>query len=94
MFGDQHKACDFLYQDELEQYQKDGVLTKLETAFSRDTEKKVYVQNKMLENSKELFEWLENGVSFFVCGDKKRMAKDVRNALIDVIEKEGKLKRI
>ena len=54
-FGDQHAASDFLYQDELEQYQKEGVLTKLDTAFSRDTEQKVYVQHKMLENSKELF---------------------------------------
>ena len=58
-FGDQHAASDFLYQDELEQYQQDGVLTKLVTAFSRDTDQKVYVQNKMLEDSKELFEWLE-----------------------------------
>jgi sulfite reductase (NADPH) flavoprotein alpha-component len=80
LFRDQHKACDFLYQDRLEQYKKDGILTKLDTAFSRGSEKKVYVQNKMFENSKELFEWLKNGVSFFVCGDKQRMAKDVRNA--------------
>jgi sulfite reductase (NADPH) flavoprotein alpha-component len=92
-FGDQHSASDFLYQEELEQYQKDGVLTRLETAFSRDTEQKVYVQHKMIENSKELFEWLENGVYFYVCGDKQRMAKDVHNALIDVIEKEGAMDR-
>jgi sulfite reductase (NADPH) flavoprotein alpha-component len=88
-FGDQHAASDFLYQDELEQYQKDGVLTRLETAFSRDTEQKVYVQHRMLENSKELFEWLENGAYFYVCGDKQYMAKDVHNSLISVIEKEG-----
>ena len=88
-------ACsiDFLYHDELEQYQKDGVLTKLSTAFSRDTEKKVYVQNKMIENSLELFQWLENGAYFFVCGDKQKMAKDVHTALIDVIEKEGAMSR-
>ena len=92
-FGDQHSASDFLYQDELEQYQKDGVLTRLETAFSRDTEQKVYVQHKMLENSQELFEWLENGACFYVCGDKQRMAKDVHNTLIDVIEKEGAMTR-
>ncbi len=92
-FGDQHESSDFLYKDELEQYQKDGILTRLVTAFSRDTEKKVYVQNKMLEDSKELFEWLKNGASFFVCGDKQRMAKDVNNALIDVIEKEGAMSR-
>ncbi|MFP3126187.1 sulfite reductase subunit alpha [Ectobacillus funiculus] len=92
-FGDQHAASDFLYQDELEQHQKDGVLTRLETAFSRDTEQKVYVQHRMLENSKELFEWLKNGAYFYVCGDKQYMAKDVQNALISVIEKEGAMTR-
>ena len=92
-FGDQHAASDFLYQNELEQYQKDGVLTRLETAFSRDTAQKVYVQHKMLENSKELFQWLENGAYFYVCGDKQYMAKDVHNTLIDVIEKEGAMTR-
>ncbi|WP_428908160.1 sulfite reductase subunit alpha [Niallia sp. Krafla_26] len=92
-FGDQHAATDFLYQDELEKYQEDGVLTKLDTAFSRDTDQKVYVQHKMAENSKEIFEWLSNGAYFYVCGDKERMAKDVHNALIDLIEKEGKMSR-
>lgn len=92
-FGDQHAASDFLYKDELEKYQENGVVTKLTTAFSRDTEIKVYVQNKMLENSKELFEWLENGASFYVCGDKSRMAKDVHEALITVIEQEGAMSR-
>ncbi|WP_084361148.1 sulfite reductase subunit alpha [Neobacillus fumarioli] len=92
-FGDQHAATDFLYKEELEQYQKDGVLTRLDTAFSRDSEQKVYVQHKMLENSKELYTWLENGACFYVCGDKEHMAKDVHNALIDVIEKEGAMSR-
>lgn len=90
-FGDQHEASDFLYRDELEQYQKDGVLTKLSTAWSRDTEKKVYVQHKILENSKELYEWLEKGANFYICGDKQHMAKDVHNALITVIAQEGGL---
>lgn len=90
-FGDQHAASDFLYQEELEKYQEEGVLTKLDTAFSRDSDKKVYVQHKMLENSKEMFEWLENGAYFFVCGDKQYMAKDVHNALIAIIEKEGSM---
>jgi sulfite reductase (NADPH) flavoprotein alpha-component len=93
-FGDQHADTDFLYQDEFEQYQKDGVLTKLDTAFSRDTDQKVYVQHKMLENSKELYEWISNGAYFYVCGDKQRMAKDVHEALIDIIEKEGNMTRI
>ena len=92
-FGDQHEACDFLYQEELKQYQEDGVVTTLTTAFSRDTDQKVYVQHKMLENSKELFQWLENGACFYVCGDKQRMAKDVNDALIAVIEKEGNMSR-
>ncbi|UJF34800.1 sulfite reductase subunit alpha [Paenibacillus hexagrammi] len=90
-FGDQHAATDFLYQDELEGYQQDGVLTKIDAAFSRDSEQKVYVQHKMLENSQELFEWLEQGAYFYVCGDKTNMAKDVHNALLQIIEQEGKL---
>ena len=90
-FGDQHEASDFLYHDEFEQYQKDGVLTKLSTAWSRDTEKKVYVQHKILEHSKELFAWLEKGAYFFICGDKQNMAKDVHNALISAIAQEGGL---
>jgi sulfite reductase (NADPH) flavoprotein alpha-component len=92
-FGDQHAASDFLYQDELEKYQQDGVLTKLDTAFSRDGDQKVYVQHKMLENSKELFDWIQKGAYFFVCGDKERMAKDVNEALINIIEKEGAMER-
>ncbi|PEL03302.1 sulfite reductase subunit alpha [Bacillus sp. AFS017336] len=92
-FGDQHAASDFLYQSELEKYQKDGVLTKLDAAFSRDTDQKVYVQHKMLENSKELFEWIEKGAHFYVCGDKEYMAKDVNEALITIIENEGTLTR-
>ncbi|MEI7027048.1 sulfite reductase subunit alpha [Paenibacillus sp. y28] len=92
-FGDQHAATDFLYQEELEHYQQDGVLTKIDAAFSRDSAQKVYVQHKMLEQSQELFEWLEGGAYFYVCGDKLNMAKDVHNALLEVIEKEGKLSR-
>jgi sulfite reductase (NADPH) flavoprotein alpha-component len=88
-FGDQHEACDFLYKEEFEKYQEDGVLSKLTTAWSRDTAQKVYVQHKILENSKELYEWLENGAFFYICGDKQNMAKDVHNALISAIEKEG-----
>lgn len=92
-FGDQHREVDFLYQNEFEKYQQDGILTRIDTAFSRDSDQKVYVQHKMLENSKELFEWFENGAYFYVCGDKERMAKDVNEALINVIEKEGAMSR-
>lgn len=92
-FGDQHAASDFLYQAELEKYQQDGALAKLDTAFSRDGAQKVYVQHKMLEQGKELFEWIENGAYFYVCGDKDHMAKDVNEALINVIEKEGTMSR-
>ena len=92
-FGDQHEACDFLYKEEIENYQKDGVVTKLSTAWSRDTAQKVYVQHKILEDSKELFEWLQNGAYFYICGDKQNMAKDVHEALISAIEKEGAMTR-
>ncbi|MFF2447894.1 sulfite reductase subunit alpha [Neobacillus sp. NPDC058068] len=92
-FGDQHADSDYLYQDELEKYQQDGVLTKLDAAFSRDTAQKVYVQHKILEHSKELFDWLEKGTYFYVCGDKEYMAKDVHETLINVIEKEGAMSR-
>ncbi|MEH7514116.1 sulfite reductase subunit alpha [Gottfriedia acidiceleris] len=92
-FGDQHEASDFLYKDELEKYQQDGVLTKIDTAFSRDTDQKVYVQHKMLENSKEMFEWIEKGAYFYVCGDKEYMAKDVNEALITILENEGAMDR-
>ncbi|MFD2442853.1 sulfite reductase subunit alpha [Bacillus sp. CGMCC 1.16607] len=92
-FGDQHAASDFLYQGELENYQQTGILTKLDTAFSRDGAEKVYVQHKMLQQSKELFEWFEKGAYFYVCGDKEYMAKDVNEALITIIEKEGNMDR-
>jgi sulfite reductase (NADPH) flavoprotein alpha-component len=66
---------------------KDGVLTRLDTAFSRDQAKKVYVQDRMQEHAADLFEWLERGAYFYVCGDVTRMAKDVELALLDVIAK-------
>ncbi|MBK99864.1 MAG: sulfite reductase [NADPH] flavoprotein alpha-component [Opitutales bacterium] len=88
-FGDQHYLTDFLYQTEWQDYLADGVLTKLDVAFSRDQEEKVYVQDRMRENSAELYEWLEKGASFYVCGDASRMATDVDVALHEIIEKEG-----
>lgn len=92
-FGDQHFVTDFLYQTEWQKWLKDGVLTKLDVAFSRDNEEKVYVQHRMLEHSQELYEWLEEGAVVYICGDEKNMAKDVHNTLIAIIEKEGKMSR-
>ncbi len=91
IFGDQHYLTDFLYQTEWQSYLEDGVLTKLDVAFSRDQAEKVYVQDRMRENAKELFAWLEEGASFCVCGDATRMAHDVDKALHDVIAQEGGL---
>jgi sulfite reductase (NADPH) flavoprotein alpha-component len=92
-FGDQHFVTDFLYQTEWQRWLKEGVLTKMDVAFSRDRAEKVYVQHRMLENSKELFEWLEEGAAVFICGDEKNMAKDVHNTLITIIETEGGMKK-
>ncbi|MEO6982329.1 MAG: oxidoreductase [Edaphobacter sp.] len=84
-FGEQRSALDFLYKDQLREMHKDGVLTHLDTAFSRDQEKKIYVQDRMREKAPELYRWLERGAYFYVCGDATRMAKDVETALLDVI---------
>lgn len=92
-FGDQHFVTDFLYQTEWQKWVKAGVLTKMDVAFSRDTDEKVYVQHRMLEHGKELFEWLQEGAAFYICGDKKNMASDVHNALLEIIEKEGGMSR-
>jgi sulfite reductase (NADPH) flavoprotein alpha-component len=88
-FGDQHFVTDFLYQTEWQKWLKDGVLTKMNVAFSRDKKEKVYVQHRMLENSKELFEWLEEGAVVYICGDEKHMAHDVHKTMIEIISKEG-----
>lgn len=88
-FGDQHFVTDFLYQTEWQKWLKDGVLSKMDVAFSRDTEQKVYVQDRMLEHSRELFEWIKEGAVVYVCGDEKNMARDVNDTLIKIIESEG-----
>lgn len=90
-FGDQRAATDFLYREELEAWQKEGFLHRLDTAFSRDQAGKVYVQNRMLENAAELWAWLERGAHFYVCGDASRMAKDVDVALHKICETGGGL---
>jgi sulfite reductase (NADPH) flavoprotein alpha-component len=90
-FGNPHFTQDFLYQVEIQGYLKSGLLSKVDVAFSRDQAEKVYVQDKLRKNSKEIFEWLEAGAHFYVCGDANRMAKDVHNALVDIIsENTGK----
>ncbi|HEY1170893.1 MAG TPA: sulfite reductase subunit alpha [Verrucomicrobiae bacterium] len=90
-FGDQARATDFLYDDELSAMQAEGLLTRLDLAFSRDQKEKIYVQTRMLESGAELWKWLEEGAHFYVCGDAKRMAKDVDVALHEVAEKFGGL---
>ncbi|NBB78568.1 MAG: assimilatory sulfite reductase (NADPH) flavoprotein subunit [Verrucomicrobia bacterium] len=92
-FGDQHYLTDFLYQTEWQEHLADGILHKLDVAFSRDQKKKVYVQDRMRENAKELYDWLEQGAYFYVCGDASRMATDVDVALHDIIEHQGKLSK-
>ncbi|SER27371.1 sulfite reductase (NADPH) flavoprotein alpha-component [Gracilibacillus ureilyticus] len=87
-FGDQHFRSDFLYQVDWQNWLKKGYLSKLDVAFSRDTEEKIYVQNRLLENAKDVFAWLEKGAHIFVCGDEKRMAKDVHQTLIQIVSEQ------
>jgi sulfite reductase (NADPH) flavoprotein alpha-component len=88
-FGAQKSSCDFFYQEELEAYRSDGILTRFDTAFSRDQNHKIYVQNRMRENAQELWNWLEQGAHFYVCGDASRMAKDVDKALHEIVKSAG-----
>ena len=84
-FGEQRRVSDFLYEEQFNGMLADGTLARLDTAFSRDSSKKVYVQDRMREHAKDLYDWLERGAYFYVCGDATRMAKDVETALLDVI---------
>jgi sulfite reductase (NADPH) flavoprotein alpha-component len=88
-FGEQKVASDYFYGDEFEGWLAEGVLTKFTTAFSRDQDHKIYVQHRMLENAAELYDWLQNGAIFYVCGDAARMAKDVDTALHQIVEQVG-----
>lgn len=90
-FGEQHFTTDFLYQTDWQTWLNDGVLSKLDVAFSRDTDEKVYVQHRIEENSELFFQWLEEGAAIYVCGDEKYMAKDVNEAILRVIAKEGNM---
>jgi sulfite reductase (NADPH) flavoprotein alpha-component len=87
-FGEQRAAGDFFYQEQFEAWVRDGFL-RLDTAFSRDQAEKIYVQHRMRENAGDIWRWLEEGADFFVCGDKHRMAEDVHNELLRIVEVEG-----
>jgi len=88
-FGDQKKAHDFLYEKQFTDMQAKGLLTRFDLAFSRDQAEKIYVQDRMRENAPELWKWLQEGAYFYVCGDAKRMAKDVHQMLITIAQEQG-----
>jgi len=89
-FGSQHEHCNYFYREEFEEMKHDGFLTRFDCAWSRDQAGKSYVQHKMLENGAELWKWLEGeGAHFYVCGDARRMAKDVDAALREIVQKQG-----
>ncbi len=90
-FGDQRSETDFLYREEIEAYRADGLLSRLDLAFSRDQAEKVYVQHKMRESAAELWSWLEEGAHLYVCGDARRMALDVDLALREIVAEKGRM---
>ena len=88
-FGNPNFNTDFLYQTELQKHLKSGLLTQIDVAFSRDQEQKIYVQDRLRENAAQVWQWLEQGAFFYVCGDMSRMAKEVELALLQIIEQQG-----
>jgi sulfite reductase (NADPH) flavoprotein alpha-component len=92
-FGDRSFHNDFLYQTELLEWRKRGVLHRLDVAFSRDTDQKVYVQHRMRERGRTLFAWLAEGAHIYVCGDAQRMAPDVEQTVLNIIEEHGGMSR-
>lgn len=92
-FGDRNADSDFLYQLEWQRHLKQNHLTRMDVAFSRDQRRKVYVQHRIAERAAEMYRWIEKGAAIYVCGDARRMAKDVHEALIAVLETQGQLKR-
>jgi sulfite reductase alpha subunit-like flavoprotein len=88
-FGEQRQATDFYHREELAAYRASGHLDRLDLAFSRDQRNKIYVQDRMRENGARLWQWLQDGAHFYVCGDAGRMAKDVDRALRDVVAGHG-----
>lgn len=91
IFGNQNYQHDFLYKDDLEQWLEEGVLSKLDLAFSRETENKIYVQHRIEENSAEFYKWIQDGATIYLCGNKDEMASGVHDALVKVLIKEGNL---
>lgn len=89
IFGDRRFQSDFLYQIEWQKWLKSKHLEKMDVAFSRDQEEKIYVQHKLLENQEEIFRWLEEGAHFYLCGDMKSMAKDVNKTILEIIKSQG-----
>lgn len=90
-FGDQSEKTEFYYKEQIEEWMENGTLYKFTTAWSRDQAEKIYVQNRMAENGEELWQWLDNGGYFYICGDKSRMAKDVHQTLIQIAQDHGGL---
>ena len=90
-FGAQRRQLDYLYEAELEEFRRDGLLARLDTAFSRDQPEKVYVQHRMRESAGELWAWLQEGAHLYVCGDAQRMARDVDMALTFLVAKHGRM---
>lgn len=88
-FGNQRRACDFLFEAELGDFCRDGLLTRLDTAFSRDQQSKIYVQHRLLENAAELWAWLAGGAHLYLCGDAQRLARDVEAGLAYIIARGG-----
>jgi sulfite reductase (NADPH) flavoprotein alpha-component len=88
-FGEQHFVTDFLYQTELQNFVQTGVLSRLDLAFSRDQDEKIYVQHRMLENARELYQWVDNGAYVFISGTKDPMSKEVENTLAQIISEQG-----
>jgi sulfite reductase (NADPH) flavoprotein alpha-component len=88
-FGDQHLVSDFLYQTEWQRWHKSGVLSRIDVAFSRDQAEKLYVQHRMLERSRDLYAWLQEGAHVYVCGEGRRMAADVHDALVTIVSEQG-----
>nr|WP_246172650.1 assimilatory sulfite reductase (NADPH) flavoprotein subunit [Marinicella rhabdoformis] len=90
-FGNPHFDSDFLYQTEWQRFKKQGLLNRIDLAWSRDQSEKIYVQDRLSENSADIWQWIENGAAIYVCGDANRMAKDVENTLIQIISEHGGL---